>query len=375
MTRRLLLTGATGAVGPPVVAELLRSSRFDAIDLLIRPAPAGALQSRFDTLLQLVRDELADAGDALPDTALARLHLLPGDLSADNLGIDDASEKRLRASHLSILHLAADTHFRSPPEHQTDINYRGTARLLDFAARCPRLRRLLFVSTICVTGTGTGVIPEASIERPPAFINHYELTKWQAERLVLQSSLPVQIARLSIVMGSHRTGRVYRPGALHRVLKWVAMGRLPLIPAAPGAMLDLIPAEAVAGVLARAIDAEAIAHPIFHIAAGHGAAPVDAMLRFVLAHAGPAGARPPARLASPDEFERWCDTRAARPAAAEMIASLHTFIPNLLYPKRFETAAAEALWGGPLPVPPWQQTLSRVLPACIRRRPGLARVV
>ncbi|MEZ0263844.1 MAG: hypothetical protein ACAI43_03885, partial [Phycisphaerae bacterium] len=46
---------------------------------------------------------------------------------------------------------------------------------------------------------------------------------------------------------------------------------------------------------------------------------------------------------------------------AQLMESIDSFLPGLLYPRVFDTTRAEAFWGGPLPLEPWQQTLGRVI--------------
>ncbi len=38
-----------------------------------------------------------------------------------------------------------------------------------------------------------------------------------------------------------------------------------------------------------------------------------------------------------------------------------SFFPALLYPKVYQTARAERVWGGPLPLSDWRSTLGRVI--------------
>jgi hypothetical protein len=41
--------------------------------------------------------------------------------------------------------------------------------------------------------------------------------------------------------------------------------------------------------------------------------------------------------------------------------SVNTFLPDLFYPKTYETTRAEELWGGKLPEYDWRETMDRVI--------------
>ena len=143
---------------------------------------------------------------------------------------------------------------RHPPRDLHDVNVEGTRHVLAFAHRCPRLEQFLFVSTTCVAGTRTGVIHERLEDEPAAFLNPYERTKWEAERLAAAADLPVRIARLSTCIGDEQTGYVHRFGAIHQALRWLIRGLVPLVPAVEGSRVDLIATGVAARWIARAAE-------------------------------------------------------------------------------------------------------------------------
>src|SRR5207249_10968609 len=59
-------------------------------------------------------------------------------------------------------------------------------------------------------------------------------------------------------------------------------------------------------------------------------------------------------------LRRSADPRRA-PALGHLIESIDSFLPGLLYPRIFDTTQAEKLWGGPLPLSDWRETLARVI--------------
>ncbi len=188
----VLVTGATGAVGPRVVAALLESGcRVRTLSL---DAPhEGAWPAGVD----------------------ARL----GDIT------DPAAVKTSMAGVDGVIHLAALLHIINPPPELRSryerINVGGTANVIE-AARQEGVGRVVFFSTIAVYGASTGsVLTEASPLRPDSF---YAQTKVDAERIVLAAKRadgnPLgTVLRLGAVYGARIKGN-YR-----RLLLSLARGR------------------------------------------------------------------------------------------------------------------------------------------------------
>jgi nucleoside-diphosphate-sugar epimerase len=357
--QNILLTGATGAIGPALAAELLLSGAAEHIHVLVRKGTASASE-RFHHWVNKVA-----ACAPLSSTQLDRLHMVAGDVAQERLEFVPPDAEALARRTEIIIHAAADTRFLSPSPEQWNTNVEGTRRLLEWAQSCPRLRQFIFVSTTCVAGTSTGRIPEAPVA-PPGFSNHYERTKWEAEQLVIASELPVRIARLSVVMGSAVTGVVHRLGALHQVLRWYGRGLIPLVPGTPHTRVDLVDVETAARLLARAVMHEAPIRSIWHIAAGERAIPLLELMEFVWSEFH---RHPLAHIPDIPEIVDATTYRAANRSAFSqgeaqfrLRESIDCFLPGLLlYPRVFQTTKAEALWGGLLPLTDWRETLGRVL--------------
>ncbi|HYE17217.1 MAG TPA: SDR family oxidoreductase [Tepidisphaeraceae bacterium] len=372
---RIMLTGATGALGPQLAAELLASGGVARVDVLVRSTPAASAAERFAHWVARVASIRA-SGESAVDTA--RLFLVEGDVGEAGLGLAPDDRRSLSRETDVVLHAAADTRFRGPAETQWGVNVEGTRHALEFAAGCPRLAKFVLVSTVCVAGAATGRVTETSADEPPAFINYYEQTKWTAERLALNSGLPVQSARVSIVMGSHATGEVHRMGALHHVLRWYGRGLIPRVPGTAQTTVDLISTETAARFLAKAATDPRTEQAIWHVAAGDRATPLGDLMELTAEHFGTGRRAPrlPVRAAVPgspadpppgivdasafDRIRRAVAGKGDR-VMAQLMESIDSFLPGLLYPRVFDTTRAEAFWGGPLPLEPWQQTLGRVI--------------
>lgn len=199
--------------------------------------------------------------------------VLGADVTQRDLGLGRAEARLLAREVDGIVHAAAT----------------GTANVLAFARRVPRLRKLVHVSTAFVAGRRCGRILEHELLHEAGFVNAYERSQYEAEELVrgFHTVLPIAVVRPSIVV---------EPG--EKVFGPVASGPPRLV--SPLNRLDLISATDAAAAIATAFRAPD-GLGTFHICAGDRA-PV---LRDVV------------------------------DAAA------------LAYPKIFDTTAAEALLGGP----------------------------
>jgi nucleoside-diphosphate-sugar epimerase len=361
--RQILVTGGTGALGLPLVAELLRAGCAHRIGILIRPGPSST-EGRFGDLV--VR--LQTAG-----VSTQALFPVAGDLVAPSV-----LDKSLLRETEVIVHAAADTRFRAPERAQHETNVLGTRRALEWASDCPRLRHFVLASTTCVAGTRAGPIPETRAPEPPGFINSYERTKWQAEQLAFEAGLPVHVVRLSTCTGAALDGSVERPGALHRALKWFYRGLVPMVPGSGSSRVDLIPTDTAAAFLARAVCAPASGVSVYQVAAGEQAAPLALLLAFLVelfgeTHAGwRRGQIPPPLIvdvAAFNAFQRSVEQSRDR-LLSQVMESVDSFLPALLYPKTYETKRAEQFWGGPLPVPDWRETIRSVVQFCLRANWG-----
>ncbi len=378
------------ALGPHLAAELLAAGAAQRMAILLRPSASpldAQVDERFERWLKVVASLLPATsahGSALAAWRgeLSSLHAVAGDIRTEALGLSPSDDELLRRETEVVIHAAADTGFSSSPAGQWDANVEGTRRMLQWAGRCTRLRKFILVSSTYVAGSRTGRIQETASPDRPEFVTHYQRTKWEAEQLALASGLPVCLVRVSLVMGSHATGFVHRTGALHNIIRWFGRGLIPMLPGLPDATADLIAAETAARVLTRAAIANFPAGEprIWHIAAGRHAPPMREVVDFVYEQfaSQPAWRRkgiPKPPLVGQGEFDGFCQSAETlgHPALSQALRSINSFLPDLLHPKIYETSRAEAMWGGPLPLPDWRATLERVIRFCCMRNGGKER--
>lgn len=188
----ILVTGATGAVGPLVV-KAFHAAGYSIRTLSIDPPPAGAWPDDVETLL----------GDVT-------------DLSAVRAALQGAE---------SVIHLAALLHIVNPPPALQDqyerINVGGTSNVVAAAIQAG-VRRLVFFSTIAVYGQSNGRI--LTEDTPPYPDTFYARTKLAAEKIVLEAK-GVDGGRIGAVL---RLGAVYGcriKGNYRRLVQSLARGR------------------------------------------------------------------------------------------------------------------------------------------------------
>ena len=357
----ILITGATGHLGPHLIAELLRASDFDRVYVTARRTGEPAA-SRVRTVERIARKSLTEQGC---DPMASSIVPIDADLVQGRRAIADGDLRRIEDDVEVIVHAAADTRFGAPLETLKTANVGGTLTACRIAERCRHLRQFLFVSTACVAGRRTGRIPETIVNDPVGFANAYERTKWEAEAVVVSSGLPCRIARLSTCAGSHVNGYVHRFGALHHLLHWMSRGLVPMVPGTAATPIDVISTDVAAAWLARAAGRDPMGVEICHVALGDRAIPVDALLDLViplLDAEGRGRVKRPALVAEPvfESFTRMVGL-SGDALLARVQASAAAVLPSLLHPKTYDTSSAERCFGAPLPHADTAALLSRVI--------------
>ena len=230
----VLLTGATGALGPRVVEALLRNG-YRVRVLALDPPGAEALWSSVDVRI--------------------------GDINSPK---DMCSS--VEGAHL-VVHMAAMLHITDPSRDQVRlyelVNVDGTRNVVA-AAREACVKRLVFFSTIAVYGDSAGcMLDEDALPRPDT---PYARSKWKAEQIILEACLPDgrplgTVLRLAAVYGSRVKGN-YR-----RLVQALAKKRF--IPIGPGTnRRTLVYDKDVAGAVLAVLTDPKAAGRIFNVTDG-----------------------------------------------------------------------------------------------------------
>ncbi|MEU6456383.1 SDR family oxidoreductase [Streptomyces sp. NPDC047065] len=204
----LLLTGGSGVLGRALIDEL--APDYDLL-CLRRTTP--------------LRDP--------------RVRELQGDLVAPRLGLSPRAWHELALEVDVVLHSAAETNWRTPPEDITRTNVRGADNVLDLAARADA--PLYLMSTAFVANTPT----DEDRRRFPGAAAYLD-SKSRAEQMTREAGVPGVIVRPSVVMGDSATGRIAGQQGLTKTIGSMVLGQVPVLPGAPDARIDMVPQDYVA---------------------------------------------------------------------------------------------------------------------------------
>lgn len=284
----IFLTGVTGYLGSYLATHFLRAG--EEVTALVRAPDADAARGRLWKALQL----------HMPAAGLAKylregkLRFVRGDLREERFGLGLTPYQRLVEGHETVVHAAASLNRRSS-RVCFDVNLRGGLTVLRLAQAIQArgtLRRYGHVSTVAVAGERSHetVSEEEALDWGRSDYDPYARTKKFGEHLVdelLGPEASVVIGRPSIVLGDSRFAQTTQ---FEMVRAFVGLGRMPVLPFAPEARLDIVPADYVAEAFARLVLADAPQHRRYHLSAGAGA-PTFREVTDALAAAGLA--RPP----------------------------------------------------------------------------------
>ncbi len=232
--RTVLLTGATGYLGRYLLLEWLQ--RMDLVDgtviCLVRAKDDAAARARLDSVF--------DSGDSdllSRYRTLARDHLevLAGDKGDADLGLAQASWRRLAETVDLIIDPAALVNHMLPYRELFGPNVVGTAELIRLALTT-RQKLIAYVSSVGVGATvASGQLAEdadirmISTTRPvdDSYANGYANSKWAAEVLLREAhdhcALPVRVFRCDMIMAetTHR-GQLNVPDMITRLILSIA---------------------------------------------------------------------------------------------------------------------------------------------------------
>ncbi|MGQ0641997.1 MAG: SDR family oxidoreductase [Gemmatimonadaceae bacterium] len=328
MKHTLLVTGATGVVGRPLVETLCADADVERVYALAHTASL--------------------------DWVDRRLTILTGDITAGpDLGLAATTVRAAAAAITGIVHLAADTRFATPIDSARRTNVAAVSNVLAFGERCPRLDRLMCLSSVHVAGKRTGRVFERELAHTAGFVNAYEVSKYEAEQELRRrmSDLPISVCRLSTVIGDSRTGEISKLGGIHQALRFMYSGLAPLVPGTEDSPVDLIALDyAVAGLVTLALRNFAPGRT-WHLCAGRDTVTTGELLDLTMQTF--LECRPMWRkrsierpvladLATFELFRRSLDEvgDSALRTSLEVVAH---FAPQLAFPKQFDDSECQAV--------------------------------
>ena len=195
---KVLITGATGFIGEFLVEELVRSDYV--VTCLVRDIKRGEFLNRLGA------------------------KLIEGDIN-DKVKLQESVKNQD-----IIFHLAAETDIsrisKSTYNRFCSVNVKGTENLLE-CCKGKKVKKIVHFSSIAVMGLIKDKISDENTECHP--VNPYQLSKWEAERLVLdyykKYNLPVVMVRPTMVYGPSDKDH----SEILRMTKFIKKGIFPLV--------------------------------------------------------------------------------------------------------------------------------------------------
>lgn len=251
-------------MGVYLIRKLLQEKR-NHVTLLVRPGKNVSSEQKARDILNKYLGE--DFFDARSD----RISIVRGDVTYDNLGIDEPAYRDLSTKISTIFHSAASIDFNLPLSEARDINVKGTKNVLEFAKSCHRTKGLQcfnYISTAYVAGSSRNLFNERQIYIGQTFSNTYEQTKCEAEKQVLQeleSGLPCIIFRPSII-GSHSiTGETTPSNILFDFMRQFCRESLPVFLCEEDSAINIVPIDYFLDALTMIASQESAVGKAFHI--------------------------------------------------------------------------------------------------------------
>jgi fatty acid CoA ligase FadD9 len=231
-SRTVLLTGANGFLGRFLCLEWLEQlAKIDGkLICLVRGDDQPTARARLAEAFDSTDPELTRRFEAL---AASHLEVLPADLAAPKLGLDDAIFTRLADQVDQIVHVAALVNHRFSYRNLFEPNVLGTAELVRLAL-IGRLKRFDYVSSVAVCYANLDFMsaPEDADVRLGAplvkiagdqYAGGYGASKWAGE-VVLRDAherfgLPVNVFRADMILAHARyKGQINVPDSFTRLL-------------------------------------------------------------------------------------------------------------------------------------------------------------
>lgn len=190
-----LFTGFPGFIATQLIKELIRKGQLEKLYALVQESELAHATSNAEAIMKELDVDIP-------------IEIIQGDITLENLGMNERSFDKIQGEKITIWHLAAIYDLAVKEEIAWKVNVDGTKIVCDFARNHPAIERLIYFSTAYVAGGREGLLLETELMRPQSFKNHYEETKFEAELIVeqLKSEVAVTIIRPGIVRGHSKTG-------------------------------------------------------------------------------------------------------------------------------------------------------------------------
>uniref|UniRef100_A0A1J3FBS2 Fatty acyl-CoA reductase n=1 Tax=Noccaea caerulescens TaxID=107243 RepID=A0A1J3FBS2_NOCCA len=216
--KTILVTGVPGFLAKVFVEKILRvQPNVKKLYLLLRAADNESAMQRFRSevfekdIFRVLRNDLGD--ENLKALVSEKVVPIPGDISVDNLGLQDSVLLQHMWNEIEIVvNVAATTNFDERYDVGLSINTFGPLNVLNFAKKCVKGQLLLHVSTAYVCGEQSGLLQEKTFNMGDTLNGHgilvidteLELVKQKLKELQKQDCSAEGIAKSMKDLGMSR---------------------------------------------------------------------------------------------------------------------------------------------------------------------------
>jgi len=247
-----LVTGGTGFIGRHLLTQLARRDGLTFI--LVRPLS----RAKADGIIAALG-------------AARKLKPLEGDITVAGLGLKAVDRARLKGA--DVYHLAAVYDLEAPDGESEKANVEGTRNVVRFTEAIGG--RIHHVSSVAVAGSHwKGKFTEDMFAEGQTLDHPYYRTKYEAEKLVRESSVPFRIYRPGLVIGSSETGEADKIDGPYYAFKLIQRLRNAIPPWVPlvgidGGQINVVPVDFVARALDVISHQEGLDGRTFHLTDPH----------------------------------------------------------------------------------------------------------
>jgi thioester reductase-like protein len=188
----VLVTGFPALRALHVVRELLAADSGRSVIALVHPERRPEAELRAAEL----------------ETSSSRLELIEGNAAAIDFGLSGAAYSKI-CQRVQIMHASysvTDANVSDALAHE--INVGATREALELSEVAPNLTRLVFYSSVFVSGKRAGCVREDELDAGQAFRAPVERTLAIGERMLRRSKAPWLVLRSGHLLGDTELGRI-----------------------------------------------------------------------------------------------------------------------------------------------------------------------
>ncbi|MED4311874.1 SDR family oxidoreductase [Heyndrickxia coagulans] len=159
--------------------------------------------------------------------------VIEGDITKEGLSIEEGMRFKLAEEVTHVFHLAAIYDLAVKRDIAWRVNVTGTENVNQWVKTLKALKRYVYFSTAYVSGKREGRIYEHELDMGQTFKNHYEESKFEAEKRVrdIMGEVPVTVIRPGIVKGHSKTGETIKFDGIYFLLNTLTKFKIfPVIP-------------------------------------------------------------------------------------------------------------------------------------------------